>query len=231
LEYYLGRNQFTTLAGFYKKIEDPIEEVQFDTSTFQFETTFINSPRAELFGGEFEYRTRFAAPFDGVFFENRDWLFSVNYTYTFSEVQAKAGDLLFSPFGSGGLVDATLFGLDGAQLQGAPEHIVNAQFGWEGDNDQFTVLLGWVDERILQRGFPSPGTELPDVVEKPGVQLDAVFRQNLTLLGTPATIGLSARNLTGARHQEFQESSVIGRTEFNTYDRGRSFSASLTAEF
>jgi outer membrane receptor protein involved in Fe transport len=231
VEYYLGRSQFATLAGFYKSIDNPIEEVQFDTSTFQFETTFINSPKAVLYGGEFEYRTRFDSPIDGAFFENREWLFSVNYTYTHSEVQARPGDLLFSPFGSGGLVDATLFGLDGAQLQGAPEHIANAQFGWEGDNDQFTLLFGWVDERILQRGFPSPGTELPDVVEKPGIQLDAVFRQKLNLLGAPATIGLAARNLIGSRHQEFQESSVIGRTEFNTYDRGRSLSASLSAEF
>jgi hypothetical protein len=219
------------LAGFYKKIEDPIEEIQFDTSTFQFDTTFINSPSARLFGGEAEYRTRFSMPFDSVFFQNRDWLFSVNYTYTNSEVQADPGDLIFSPFGAGGLIDASLFGLDGAQLQGAPEHIVNAQFGWEGDNDQFTLLLGWVDERILQRGFPSPGSELPDVVEQPGVQLDAVFRQNLTLFGADATIGLAARNLVGVRHQEFQNSSVIGRTEFNTYERGRSISASLSATF
>ncbi len=231
VEYYLGRNQFTTLAGFYKKIEDPIEEIQFDTSTFQFDTTFINSPQARLFGGEAEYRTRFDMPFDGAFFENRQWLFSVNYTYTNTEVQADAGDLIFSPFGAGGLIDASLFGLDGAQLQGAPEHIVNAQFGWEGDKDQFTLLFGWVDERILQRGFPSPGSELPDVVERPGIQLDAVFRQNLTLFGAEATIGLAARNLLGTEHQEFQNSSVLGRTEFNTYDRGRSLSASLTAKF
>lgn len=231
VEYYLGRNQFTTLAGFYKKIEDPIEEIQFDTSTFQFDTTFINSPRARLFGGEAEYRTRFAMPFDGQFFANRDWLFSVNYTYTNTEVQAEQGDLIFSPFGAGGLIDASLFGLDGAQLQGAPEHIVNAQFGWEGDKDQFTLLFGWVDERILQRGFPSPGSELPDVVERPGIQLDAVFRQNLMLFGAEATIGLAARNLLGTEHQEFQNSSVLGRTEFNTYDRGRSLSASLSAKF
>lgn len=231
VEYYLGRNQFATLAGFYKKIEDPIEEIQFDTSTFQFDTTFINSPSARLFGGEAEYRTRFNMPFDGVFFQNREWLFSLNYTYTNSEVQAAAGDLIFSPFGSGGLIDASLFGLDGAQLQGAPEHIVNAQFGWEGDNDQFTLLFGWVDDRVLQRGFPSPGSELPDVIEVPGIQLDAVFRQNLTLFGADATIGLAARNLMGTDHQEFQNSSVIGRTEFNTYERGRSISASLSATF
>ncbi len=229
LEYYLGRNQFVTLAGFYKEIDNPIEEIQFSTSTFVFETTFINSPAAELLGGEFEYRTRFAMPLKGAFFENRDWLFSVNYTYTQTEVQAAAGDLIFNPI-SNSLIDASLFGLDGAKLQGAPTHIMNAQFGWEGDKDQFTVLLGWVDERILQRGVPLPGAELPDILEQPGIQLDAVFRQNLALLGADMTIGLAARNLLGARHEEFQES-ALGRTEYNTYDRGRSLSASLTAEF
>ncbi len=229
LEYYLGRNQFVTLGGFYKEIDNPIEEIQFSTSTFVFETTFINSPKAELFGGEFEYRTRFAMPVKGVFFENRDWLFSVNYTYTQTEVQAKAGDFIFNPI-SNSLIDASLFGLDGSALQGAPKHIMNAQFGWEGDNDQFTVLFGWVSDRILQRGIPLPGAELSDILEQPGVQLDAVFRQHLELFGSKITIGLAGRNLLGARHEEFQES-ALGRTEFNTYDRGRSLSASVTAEF
>lgn len=229
VEYYLGRNQFITLAGFYKDIMNPIEEIQFSTSTFVFETTFINSPKAQLFGGEFEYRTKFAMPVKGAFFENRDWLFSVNYTYTQTEVQAKAGDLIFNPI-SNSLIDAALFKLDGSALQGAPKHIMNAQFGWEGDNDQFTVLLGWVSDRILQRGIPLPGAELPDILEQPGVQLDAVFRQNIDLFGSRMTIGLAGRNLLGTRHEEFQES-AIGRTEFNTYVRGRSLSASLTAEF
>ena len=229
VEYYLGRNQFITLAGFYKDIMNPIEEIQFSTSTFVFETTFINSPKAQLFGGEFEYRTKFAMPVKGAFFENRDWLFSVNYTYTQTEVQAKAGDLIFNPI-SNSLIDAALFKLDGSSLQGAPKHIMNAQFGWEGDNDQFTVLLGWVSDRILQRGIPLPGAELPDILEQPGVQLDAVFRQNIDLFGSRMTIGLAGRNLLGTRHEEFQES-AIGRTEFNTYVRGRSLSASLTAEF
>ena len=59
LEYYMGRNQFITVAGFFKDITNPIEEVQYSTASFVFETTFINSPKAELYGLELEYRTRF----------------------------------------------------------------------------------------------------------------------------------------------------------------------------
>ncbi|WP_425408597.1 TonB-dependent receptor domain-containing protein [Hyphococcus sp.] len=228
-EYYLGRNQFITLAGFYKEIENPIEEILYDESTFSYVTTFINSPKADLYGGEFEYRTRFGIPWSD-WFDRREWLFSVNYTYTKSEIKVAAGDQIIDPF-SGAPLDASLYGLEGAPLQGTPEHIANAQFGWEDEDDQLTVLFGWVDERILQRGDRTGGVS--DVIEKPGMQLDVVYRQDIIVAGSEFTIGLSARNLLGAEHEEFQlsDATASGRSEFNTYKRGRSLSASLTARF
>ncbi|MEZ5893081.1 MAG: TonB-dependent receptor [Parvularculaceae bacterium] len=228
-EFYLGRNQFLTLAGFYKKIDKPIEEILFEQATFVFNTTFINSPEAELLGGEFEYRTRWQPENMGKFFQERDILFSVNYTYTDTQINVKEGDTIIDPF-SGALRDATLFGLDGAQLQGTPKHIVNSQIGWEGENDQFTVLVGWVGKRILQRGDPTQLGGVPDVIEKPGIQLDVVFKQDVVIHGQDFTISLSGRNLAGTSHQEYQISD-LGRTEFDTYDRGRTLSASLTARF
>lgn len=229
LEYYLGRNQFITLAGFYKDITRPIEEVQFESGTFAFETTFLNSPAATAFGAEIEYRTKFSIPLNE-WFSQRDWLFSVNYTYTNTDVEAEAGQFIFDPF-AGVNRPAEDFGIDGRDLQGASEHIVNSQFGWETDNEQFTLLLGWLDDRVLQRGFtPVGGEGLPDVVEDPGVQLDAVYRRDVNVFGQLFSLGFSGRNLIGWDHEEFQRSS-LGRTEFNTYQRGRSFSATVTARF
>ena len=95
-----------------------------------------------------------------------------------------------------------------------------------------TLLLGWVDQRILQRGIPLPGRELPDVIEDPGVQLDLVYRRDFTFGDRDVTLGLSARNLLNVANEEFQENGGdLGRTEFNTYERGTSLSASLTAKF
>ncbi|MEM9015211.1 MAG: TonB-dependent receptor, partial [Pseudomonadota bacterium] len=226
-EYYLGSNQFITLAGFYKQIDNPIEEYTFQTSTGNFNSTFINAPEAELYGAEFEYRTRFGMSFTD-WFDRRDWLFSVNYTFTESEVNASTGDEIIT---FSGTPDDAAF-LDGAPLVGTPKHIVNAQFGWEDEDDQLTILLGWVDERIIQRGgLLGAAGQIPDVIEKPGVQLDVNFRHDVNVLGTDFTIGLSARNLLGTRHQEFQISDAVGRTDFNTYERGRDLSASLTAKF
>ena len=230
LEYYMGRDQFITVAGFYKHLEDPIEEVQFSTSTFVFESTFINSPEAVVSGAEIEYRTYFDMPLQADFFQNRDWRFSINYTYTDTEVQASATDMIYDPV-TRSLRSASFFNLDGSSLQGSPENIVNAQFGWESDYDQLTLLLNWVDERILQRGLSQPGAALPDVIEDPGIQLDINYRRDFSLAGQDFTLAVSGRNLLQEQHQEFQINPTIGRTDFNTYDRGTTASISLTAHF
>lgn len=230
LEYYMGRNQFITVAGFFKDITNPIEEVQYSTASFVFETTFINSPKAELYGLELEYRTRFEMPLPGAFFDAREWLFSTNYTYTSSEVQAAEGQLIFDPVLRTPR-DAALFGLDGSELQGTPENIVNLQFGWESDVDQLTLLVGFVDDRILQRGFGEGSFALPNVVEEPGTQVDLVYRRNFSIGGRDLEFGLSGRNLLDEQHIEYQETEELGRTNFNTYDRGRSVSASISAKF
>lgn len=230
LEYYMGRDRFITGAVFFKEIENPIEEVQFSTSTFVFESTFINSPRANLQGVELEFRQYFTLPIDTGFFNDRDFRFSVNYTYTDSEVQAGANDMVFDPI-TRSMRPASFFNLNGSVLQGTPENIVNAQIGWESDVEQLTLLLNWVDERVLQRGLSQPGAELPDILEDPGYQLDLTYRREFDVQGQPVTLSLGARNLLDEDHIEFQRNPTIGVTNFNTYERGRTFSMSLTAHF
>ena len=235
LEYYFGRNQFVTVAGFYKEIENPIEEVLIELGNFNYETGYINAPKANLFGGEFEYRTNFDMPDSTPFqwMKDRGWLFSINYTYTNSEIEAGENDTIIEP-DFGFEVPASLFQIDGTQLQGSPENILNLQFGWEGDRDRGTLLINWVDERILQRGRPSLTDSLtgtPDVIEDPGIQLDFVFSKDYEFVGRDLTLGIEARNLLDEAHEEFQENATLGRTEFNTYDRGMSVSASLSYEF
>lgn len=230
LEYYLGRNQFITGALFYKELTNPIEEVQFSTSTFVFETTFINSPEAVVQGVELEYRHEFELPWDIVWLSDRSWRFGINYTFTDSEVRADDSDLVFDPIGQVA-VPASTYELDGSVLQGTPEHIINGQFGWSTDVEDFTVLVNWVDERVLQRGLSQPGAELPDIIERPGVIVDATYRRALDSLYEGLSLSFSGRNLLDEDHIEFQENPTIGETQFDTYARGRSFSVSLTARF
>ena len=231
LEYYMGRNQFVNVAGFFKDITNPIEEFAFINPGGALQTSFINAPQAELYGAEFEFRTRFEMPIDQAWFSDRDWLFSVNYTYTTTEITAGPEDLVTGPFSTTPIA-GNLFGLDGAELQGTPENIFNLQFGWETDVEQATLLLNWVDERILQRGRADGTSRIADVIEDPGIQLDFVYRRDLTIGDHDLTLGLSARNILNEDNQEFQlNGGDLGRSEFNTYERGTSLSASLTAKF
>lgn len=228
LEYYFGANQFITASVFYKEIENPIEEVVTEPSTFNYLVRFINAPRATIQGAEIEYRTSFDAPFEVPGFTAPSVFFAANYTYTNSEIQAGDDEVIRNPF-TGAPEAASIYGIDGAQMQGTPENILNLQFGLEDEDVQLTMLVGWVDTRILQRGFGAAGG-LPDIVEDPGVNVDLVYRQDFTLGGRDMTFGLSGRNLLGEEHREYQETGADD-LDVNTFDRGRSFSASLTARF
>jgi outer membrane receptor protein involved in Fe transport len=68
------------------------------------------------------------------------------------------------------------------------------------------------------------------VFDEPGVNLDLVLRQDFEVFGTLLTFGASGRNLLGTDFQEYQVSR-LGRTDYNTYARGRSFSLSVTAKW
>jgi outer membrane receptor protein involved in Fe transport len=220
LEYYIGRNQFVTAGAFYKQIENPIEEVivRLERSF----TRFINAPEATLYGAELEYRTNYDLKIDEGFFADTKIIFAANYTYTLSEVNAGAGATVISPIDFRP-VAASQFALDGSELQGTPKNIANLQVGFENKTTQLTLLVGWVDQRIARRGLGS----VPSVLEEPGTNIDLVFKHEFQVAGNAVTLGLSGRNLLDEYNQEFQLSK-LGRTEANTYQRGRSFSVSLT---
>lgn len=237
LEYYFGRNQFVTAGAFYKDIQNPIEEFSFSTGGSDL-TSFYNAPAAELYGIELEYRTRFQMPFSGAFWDDRDWLFSVNYTYTKAEVVVENADTRIPDPGKIGQSDPTTRAgnlvEDGSQLQGQSPNLANLQFGWEGSNDELTLLVGFVDERILERsGFTSNagGTIRyvdTSVVEDAAINLDLVYRRTFSVLGRDFKLGVSGRNLLDEDHIETRTGTG---EDVNSYSRGRSFSLSVSAEF
>jgi outer membrane receptor protein involved in Fe transport len=51
-EWYFARDQRVSLAGFYKRLDHPIEAAAFFAGGGQLRTGFANAPRAELYGAE-----------------------------------------------------------------------------------------------------------------------------------------------------------------------------------
>tara|TARA_R100000501_G_scaffold13654_4_gene24988 strand:+ start:11650 stop:14451 length:2802 start_codon:yes stop_codon:yes gene_type:complete len=234
LEWYIGRNENISLAGFYKNLDNPIEAVAFVQGEAFF-TTFANAPSAELYGAEAELTKRFALADwlgDSDFSLSRDFVLIANYTYTKSEIVVGDEQVLNN---EGRLVAADTLFTDGEPLTGQSDHILNLQLGLE-DSDtlsQQTILLSYASERVTSRFIGATaggGTAAIPFKEEPGVQLDVVIRQGLDLGGIEAELKLEARNLLNEDYEEFQEFNG-SRIDRNTFDRGRSYAVSLGVTF
>ena len=224
-EYYWGSGSKASLAGFYKDIENPIEVFSSFSDNDQI-SGFANAPSAKLYGAEFELQWNKDLYSLGDWWESKRLVAIANYTYTQSDLQVGADDIArVFPFAD---QPATNFFRDGVPLTGQSDHLVNQQLGIE-DLDkvsQATFLLSYASERVTSRGTAA----LPDIVEDPGLRLDFVVRQGFELAGADMELKFEARNITGRDHFEFQTNGT-NRIEINSYDVGRSFAVSLSAEF
>jgi outer membrane receptor protein involved in Fe transport len=224
-EWYFAREQRLTAAGFYKQIDNPIETYTSQDGN-SVNTSFANAPTATLWGIEVEAQKYF--PLDqlgGDMWDSRRLVLIGNYTYTQSDISVGAGDTTVI---NGQSLAATNFFFDGAPLTGQSDHIANVQIGIE-DTDrlsQQTFLLSYSSPRVTSRG---PSGQ-PDIRERPGFRLDFVAREAVNVFGRELEVKFEARNITGQRYVEVQESGA-NRIFFNRYDVGTSFSLGASMQF
>ena len=216
-EYFFGTDQRLTGAVFYKRIDNPIETFSTIANDSTTSSSFANAPQATLWGVELEAQKYWPLGGNG-FFANRRLVTIGNYTFTKSEISVAADDTAVV---NGISQPASNFFFDGAPLTGQSDHLVNLQLGLESRDrlSQQTLLLTYASPRVTSRG---PSGQ-PDIREYPGIQLDFVAREGVTLLGREVELKFEARNLTGERYEEYQESGDT-RIFFNRYKRGTSFS-------
>jgi hypothetical protein len=160
--------------------------------------------------------------------ENKEFLVQANYTYSKSEVQASAGDVVFPLQANGQGRPATDFVVDGSRLQGQSEHLANIQLGWQDDTarSQATVLATYASERTSAR---APAGQ-PDFIQEPGINLDIVYKKGFDVRGREFTFDVKAQNLLGEDFDEFQ-SGNNGFVQVNQYDLGTTVSLGLSTEF
>jgi len=224
-EYYIAGPNRVSLAGFYKEIDNPIENTLVSASG-QVLTSFANAPAATLYGVELDFVYGIDLyNLGGTFFETKQLLFLTNYTYTQSEISVAAGDT--APVPGNPAQDANQLFDDGSPLVGQSDHVANFSVGIEDTEkvQQLTVLLNYASERVTTRGGA-----LPDVVEDPGLTVDIVGRTELGVLGKNVELSFEARNLFGRDNFEFQQLGE-NRIEINTFEVGTSFSFGVKVEF
>ena len=228
LEWYFATDQRLSVSGFYKKIKNPIEAFVVSLSD-SLVTSYANAPEAQLYGAEVEFQKYFDLANMGGWFTDRRAIVIANYTYSKSELKVAAGDSVAVYAASSGI--ATDYFRNGAPLTGQSDHLVNLQFGFENTEklSQQTILLSYASERVVSRGL-NGSVPQPDLIERPGWNLDLVAREGVNFLGQEFELKFEARNLLGTRHREYQTAG--DRTiEFNTYDVGTTVSMSAAMNF
>ena len=237
-EWFFARGQRFSLAGFYKRIDNPIEQVGFrPTPDARLQTGFTYLPRAELYGAEVELQKTFSLSSLGDFFATRRALVVANYTYTTSSISA---DNTLVPdigqgIGSTALRPASQLFVDGGALTGQSDHLVNLQLGLE-DTDalsQITLLFSYASDRVTNRGPANLSGVgfLPDIVEHPGIRLDLVGRQGFEVAGGKFEVKAEARNLTGTSYREDQTFANGKTVSINRFKQGRIFSLGVSTTF
>lgn len=225
-EWYYARDQRFSVAGFVKKIDNPIESF---VSGEDFTTSFANAPSAKLYGAEFELQKIFdLGALKGDFWANRTLVLVGNYTYTTSKLSVGANDPV-AVFAASS-TNASDFFRDGAPLTGQSKHLANFQIGLE-DSDglsQQTIMFTYASKRVTSRGLANSGQ--PDVFENPGLKIDFVARQGIKAFGRDFELKFEARNLTGRKYSERQQSGS-NQVIVNSYNVGRTISLSGSMKF
>lgn len=227
-EWYFAKDQKLAAAGFFKRINKPIESSVGALGENDTVTSFANAPSANLYGVELEAQKYFdlSGLSDTGFFASRRGVLIANYTWTQSRLKVGANDSV-ALFASSVTKASDLF-RDGSPLTGQSDHLVNIQLGLEDQDNlsQQTILFSYASNRVTSRGLAGQ----PDIVEQPGIQLDFVARQGVKIVGKQAELKFEVRNITGTKNKEFQQSGD-NIVYFNLYKLGTTASLGLKFDF
>jgi outer membrane receptor protein involved in Fe transport len=228
-EWYFAPQQRVSIAGFYKRINRPIEAIASFTGGASLITTFGNAPRAQLYGAEVEAQK--FLPLTAVGLDQHRLVLIGNYTFSDSQIEVGNEDTTILNDLRGERPASEVF-FDGDPLTGQSRHIANFQLGLENTAQlqQLTLLFNYASKRVTSRGPSSGQVRQNDIFENPGFTLDLVARQGFRLAGAEGEVKLEARNLTGESYEEYQD---VGedRLFINRYKLGRSISLGASLKF
>lgn len=217
LDWYFAKDQRIAVAGFYKRIEHPIGTYASVTAN-DITSSFVDAPRANLYGAEVEAQKYFELDRLGALFASRRLVTIANYTFTKSKIIVRPTDgaaSLLSP----GAVLASDYIRNGGPLTAQSNHIPNIQLGLEAKDhlSQQTFLLNYANKRVTNRGASGQ----PDTFEYPGFHLDFVAREAVLFAGLNTEVKFEVRNITGTKYQEYQQLGA-NRIYYNRYRVGTS---------
>ena len=201
-EWFFGKGELISLAGFAKEINDPINKVIANDATGT-QRYFRTGDKANVYGVEFELRKDLLKDTN----DDSNLNLGINATYMYTEQKLKSSN--------SGLYTSTLDRTD--KLQGASPFLINGDIRYTPTTfgsykPVANLIYSYFDDRIEALG----AGQLGNIVEKGVSTLDFVFRNEL---GSNWEVNLSAKNLLDP-NIKFIRAEATGDITTSTYKRG-----------
>lgn len=204
-EWYFGAGESLTLGGFYKEIDNPIEQSIFARGDGEADT-IANAENATLKGVEAEIEKVIATIGD------REFFVKANASYIDSEVTRSAENF------------DRITNLVG-RLQGQSDYLANLQIGFDNLDigEKFNIILNYQGDRIYRLG----SLNRPDLVEDVPLQLNFLYSRDVNLWGdNPVTVRFRAQNLLNEKALRMQGSEIA-----QSFEIGRTFQLDFNYKF
>ena len=190
VEWFPGAGQILSVSGFYKKIDNAIEQI-LDLGTTN-ATTFANAKKGENIGAELEYRFKLSTLFNA---DSSRFLSSTTFFSNFAYIQSKVDNTA----SNGGEI---------RPLQGQSPYIINAGLQYLDSKSDWGVAISYnlIGRRIVIVGGPSE----PSIWENPrnvlDLQVSKTFRKKLELK-------LNVRDLIAQNQIRYQDINKNGKLD------------------
>lgn len=202
-EFFPSNLELLAISAFYKKFDDPIEQILLAASAFQPIRSFENADKATNYGLELEVKKGLGF----VYSKLEPFSFVGNLSLIQSEINLKGKNV---------------FQEDKRPLQGQADYITNLGLYYDDLKGRLTVSLIYnrVGERIHSVGFANLG----DVIELPRDQIDFTLSKKLF---NQISLKISAKDLLNQDHK-FIQRTLQGDKTAELRKTGRMIAAGLS---
>jgi TonB-dependent receptor len=220
-EWFFGKGEIFSVAGFAKRISDPVNRVvAFDATGTQ--RYFRTGESAEVYGVEVELRKSILKD------ENDDNLLNVGFNATFMHTEQDLYDVIQGTY-------SVNFRNDSEQLQGASPFIVNADVSYSPTFGSYKPTGNLVFSYFADRIDALGSGQLGNIVEKSVPTLDFILRNKIS---DKFEVNFSIRNILNPDIKFVRETSggdvLVTSTNgkgVSGYDRGRNIGLQLKYKF
>jgi len=220
-EWFFGKGEIFSVAGFAKRISDPVNRVvAFDATGTQ--RYFRTGETAEVYGVELEFRKSLVKD------ENDDQLVGFGINTTLMHTEQDLYDVIQGTY-------SVNFRNDTEQLQGASPFLINADVSYSPKFGNYKPTGNLVFSYFADRIDAIGSGQLGNIVEKSVPTLDFILRNEISDM---FEINLSVRNILNPDIRFVRETSqgdvLVTSTNgkgVSGYDRGRNIGLQLKYKF